>query len=101
MERYVLLTESELQEVIVKSLEQYFAKGRQIIHPEPPITELDDLTLSVRAFNCLKSCKITTVEQLLQHTKVELSKMRHMGDKSLLEILQTLEVNGLKLYGEQ
>lgn len=49
-------------------------------------TNLEDLDLSVRAYNCLKAAKINSLEELVQFNKNELLKFRNFGKKSLDEI---------------
>jgi DNA-directed RNA polymerase subunit alpha len=56
-----------------------------------PIEELD---LSVRAFNCLKANDITTVGQLLTKKEDELLSLRNFGRKSLDEIKERLVEKG-------
>jgi DNA-directed RNA polymerase subunit alpha len=58
---------------------------------EIPIEELD---LSVRAFNCLKANEIQTVGQLLTKKEDELLSLRNFGRKSLDEIKEKLVEKG-------
>ncbi len=58
-------------------------------------TPLEDLELSVRAFNCLKAAKIHSLSELVQYTQEELMKFRNFGQKSLSEIEQVLNERGL------
>ena len=58
-------------------------------------TPLEDLELSVRAFNCLKAAKINSLSELVQYTQEELMKFRNFGQKSLSEIEQVLHDRGL------
>lgn len=58
-------------------------------------TPLEDLELSVRAFNCLKAAKIHSLSELVQYTQDELMKFRNFGQKSLSEIEQVLHDRGL------
>ncbi len=59
-------------------------------------TPLEDLELSVRAFNCLKAAKINSLSELVQYTQDELMKFRNFGQKSLTEIEQMLNDRGLQ-----
>jgi DNA-directed RNA polymerase subunit alpha len=59
-------------------------------------TPLEDLDLSVRAFNCLKAAKINSLSELVQYTQEELMKFRNFGQKSLAEIEQVLHDRGLR-----
>lgn len=58
-------------------------------------TPLEDLDLSVRAYNCLKAAKINTLGELVQYETHELLKFRNFGKKSLVEIEELLQVKGL------
>ena len=58
-------------------------------------TPLEDLDLSVRAFNCLKAAKINSLSQLVQYEQEDLMKFRNFGQKSLSEIEQVLQERGL------
>jgi DNA-directed RNA polymerase subunit alpha len=63
---------------------------RKLLH-----TNLEDLDLSVRAYNCLKAAKINSLEELVQFNKNELLKFRNFGKKSLDEIEALLHEKGL------
>jgi DNA-directed RNA polymerase subunit alpha len=58
-------------------------------------TPLEDLDLSVRAFNCLKAAKINSLSELVQYEQEDLMKFRNFGQKSLAEIDQVLNERGL------
>jgi DNA-directed RNA polymerase subunit alpha len=58
-------------------------------------TPLEDLDLSVRAFNCLKAAKINSLSELVQYEQEDLMKFRNFGQKSLAEIEQVLAERGL------
>lgn len=64
---------------------------------EMPIEELE---LSMRAFNCLKRAGINTVGELIQKTEQEISKVRNMGKKSLEEVKNKLAELGLAFRPE-
>jgi DNA-directed RNA polymerase subunit alpha len=58
-------------------------------------TPLEDLDLSVRAFNCLKAAKINSLSELVTYEQEDLMKFRNFGQKSLAEIEQVLGERGL------
>ena len=58
--------------------------------PRPNDTPIEELDLSVRAFNCLKANEIGTVGQLLGKKEEELLSLRNFGRKSLDEIKEKL-----------
>lgn len=56
---------------------------------------IDDLELSVRATNCLRSANIATVGELVQRTEADMLKTKNFGRKSLDEIKSVLVNMGL------
>jgi DNA-directed RNA polymerase subunit alpha len=58
---------------------------------------IDELDLSVRAFNCLKRAGINTVAELVQKDQEDMMKVRNLGKKSLEEVEQKLGLLGLSL----
>ena len=58
-------------------------------------TPLEDLDLSVRAYNCLKAAKINSLAELVQYDTNELLKFRNFGRKSLVEIEELIIEKGL------
>ena len=58
-------------------------------------TSLEDLDLSVRAYNCLKAAKINSLGELVKFDTHELLKFRNFGKKSLVEIEELLNIKGL------
>lgn len=58
-------------------------------------TPLEDLDLSVRAYNCLKAAKIGSLSELVKYDTNELLKFRNFGRKSLMEIEALIIEKGL------
>ena len=58
-------------------------------------TSLEDLDLSVRAYNCLKAAKINSLGDMVKYDTHELLKFRNFGKKSLVEIEELLQSKGL------
>ena len=58
---------------------------------------VDELELSVRASNCLKTANIRSIADLVQKTEGELLKTKNFGKKSLNEIKTILGEMGLSL----
>lgn len=58
---------------------------------------IEELDLSVRAFNCLKRASINTVGELVQRNQEDMMKVRNLGKKSLEEVEQKLQGLGLSL----
>jgi len=53
-------------------------------------TKLSDMSLSVRALNCLKSAEVETLGELVVFNKNDLLKFRNFGRKSLTELDELL-----------
>ena len=58
---------------------------------------VDELELTVRSANCLKAEQVMYIGDLVQKTEVELLRTPNLGKKSLTEIKEILESNGLTL----
>ena len=58
---------------------------------------VDELELSVRAYNCLKTANIRTIADLVQKSEAELLKTKNFGKKSLNEIKTILAEMSLSL----
>lgn len=54
------------------------------------LTPVEELELSVRAGNCLRSENIRTIGELVSRSEEEVSKIQHFGKKSLTEIKEKL-----------
>jgi DNA-directed RNA polymerase subunit alpha len=59
------------------------------------LKSIDELELSVRAYNCLKNANIKTLGELVQRTEHEMLKTKNFGRKSLNEIKDILTSMGL------
>ena len=58
---------------------------------------IEELDLSVRAYNCLKRAGINTVAELVQRNQEDMMKVRNLGKKSLEEVEFKLSALGLSL----
>lgn len=65
---------------------------------ETPIEELD---LSVRAYNCLKRAGHHTLQDLTSLSESEMMKIRNLGKKSLKEVIDKIKEMGLKFRDEE
>lgn len=59
--------------------------------------QVDELELSVRSSNCLKSASITYIGELVQKTGAEMLKTKNFGRKSLRELEEVLGSMNLQL----
>ncbi len=80
-------TEETSQEEVV---DEHVLHMRKILK-----TPLEDLELSVRAYNCLKAAKIGSLAELVHYDTNDLLKFRNFGRKSLVEIEQLITEKGL------
>ena len=60
------------------------------------LTNVDDLELSVRSHNCLKSADINILGDLVRKDESEMLKFRNFGRKSLAELMEIVENFGLE-----
>jgi DNA-directed RNA polymerase subunit alpha len=63
-------------------------------------TSIDDLELSVRAYNCLKRAGINQVQDLVNKTENEMMKIRNLGKKSLKEVMDKIKEMGLSFRND-
>ena len=64
-------------------------------------TSIEELELSVRAYNCLKRAHIDTVQELvsiLQERPEDLKKIKNLGQKTFEEIVEKVEKWSCLLY---
>ena len=63
---------------------------------EPAFT-IEDLELSVRAYNCLKRASINSMAELLKKSEHDLLNIKNFGKKSSDEVIEKLHEFGLGL----
>ena len=83
-----------LNEIIDKKIAEVKEYGKLMI-------SIDELELSVRAYNCLKRKGISYVKDLVSMSREDLMKIKNLGKHSLEEILYILKDWGLKLREEE
>jgi len=62
-----------------------------------PSIGIEELDLSVRAYNCLKRASINSLEELLLKSEHDLLNIKNFGKKSSDEVIERLTAFGLKL----
>ena len=72
------------------ALDEEMLRMRQLLNQK-----LQDMDLSVRALNCLKAAEVETLGELVKYHRSDLLKFRNFGKKSLTELDELLERNGL------
>ena len=70
--------------------------------PKQKILEMsiDDLELSVRAYNCLKRAAINNVQDLVNKSENDMMKIRNLGRKSLKEVMDKIKEMGLSFRND-
>ena len=82
-----------IEEVVKKqnsTFDEEILRMRQLLNQK-----LQDMDLSVRALNCLKAAEVETLGELVRYHRNDLLKFRNFGKKSLTELDELLERNGL------
>lgn len=64
-----------------------------------PDTTLEDLDLSVRAYNCLKRGGFSTLKQLANADPERVARVRNLGKKSYEEVIETLKKYNIDTKG--
>lgn len=80
----------EQEKKIVNNFDEEILRMRQMLNQR-----LQDMDLSVRALNCLKAAEVDTLGELVRYHRADLLKFRNFGKKSLTELDELLERNGL------
>ncbi len=62
-----------------------------------PTLSIEDLELSVRAYNCLKRASINSMSELLKKSEHDLLNIKNFGKKSSDEVIEKLHQMGLNL----
>jgi DNA-directed RNA polymerase subunit alpha len=86
-ERIVLEEETKTNNT---AIDEELLRMRQLLNQR-----LQDMDLSVRALNCLKAAEVETLGELVKYHRADLLKFRNFGKKSLTELDELLERNGL------
>ena len=66
----------------------------------PKFTKIDELNLSVRAYNCLKRSSLCTLEDVCALSLDELAKIRNLGKKAFDEVVEVVHERNRKFKGE-
>ena len=67
-----------------------------VVDEEPKMT-IEELELSVRAYNCLKRASINSMSELLKKSEHDLLNIKNFGKKSSDEVIERLHHFGLEL----
>lgn len=69
----------------------------EIVDTSAPTISIEDLELSVRAYNCLKRASINNMAELLKKSEHDLLNIKNFGKKSSDEVIEKLHQFGLDL----
>jgi DNA-directed RNA polymerase subunit alpha len=86
-EKITLDTEEKIE---TKEFDEISLHIRQLLK-----TKIEDMDMSVRASNCLKSAEIKTLGELVTFHKNDLLKFRNFGKKSLTELENLVKLKNL------
>ena len=95
------ILKDHIEKFITEQIEEPFSQEEDEVDAEKVRisnllkTSIEDLNLSVRAYNCLKSANINTIAELVSKDETELLKFRNFGRKSLAELSEVIEEKNL------
>ncbi len=69
----------------------------EVVEAGAPSISIEDLELSVRAYNCLKRASINSMAELLKKSEHDLLNIKNFGKKSSDEVIEKLHQFGLDL----
>lgn len=86
----------EIEENVASASVEENSEEEIVATDEPSIT-IDELELSVRAYNCLKRASINSMSELLKKSEHDLLNIKNFGKKSSDEVIERLHHFGLDL----
>jgi len=69
----------------------------EVVEEVVPTVTIEELELSVRAYNCLKRASINSMAELLKKSEHDLLNIKNFGKKSSDEVIEKLQSVGLSL----
>ncbi len=96
------ILKEHIEKFITEKIEEPFTQEEEEVDAEKQRvaallkTSIEDLNLSVRAYNCLKSANINTIAELVSRNEQDLLKFRNFGKKSLSELVEVIEEKNLE-----
>lgn len=96
------ILKEHIEKFITEKIEEPFTQEEEEVDAEKQRvanllkTSIEDLNLSVRAYNCLKSANINTIAELVSRDEQDLLKFRNFGKKSLGELVDVIEEKNLQ-----
>jgi len=83
--------------IIESYTEDAFVEEEVVEEEEVPSITIEELELSVRAYNCLKRASINSMAELLKKSEHDLLNIKNFGKKSSDEVIERLREHGLDL----
>lgn len=96
------ILKEHIEKFITEEIEEPFTQEEEEVDAEKQRvanllrTSIEDLNLSVRAYNCLKSANINSIGELVARDEQDLLKFRNFGKKSLSELIEVIEEKNLE-----
>lgn len=96
------ILKEHIEKFITEKIEEPFTQEEEEVDAEKQRvanllrTSIEDLNLSVRAYNCLKSANINSIGELVSRDEQDLLKFRNFGKKSLTELIEVIEEKNLE-----
>lgn len=96
------ILKEHIEKFITEKIEEQFTQEEEEVDAEKQRvanllrTSIEDLNLSVRAYNCLKSANINSIGELVARDEQELLKFRNFGKKSLTELQEVIDEKNLQ-----
>jgi DNA-directed RNA polymerase subunit alpha len=96
------ILKEHIEKFITEEIEEPFTQEKEEVDAEKQRvanllrTSIEDLNLSVRAYNCLKSANINSIGELVSRDEQDLLKFRNFGKKSLTELVEVIEEKNLE-----
>lgn len=96
------ILKEHIEKFITEKIEEPFTQEEEEVDAEKQRianllrTSIEDLNLSVRAYNCLKSANINSIGELVARDEQDLLKFRNFGKKSLTELNEVIEEKNLQ-----
>ncbi len=102
IEHFVQIASISGQSSVLPSFEKAMSSSvieDEAVEPseEEPSISIEELELSVRAYNCLKRASINSMSELLKKSEHDLLIIKNFGKKSADEVIEKLHEHGLDL----
>ena len=99
IEHFVQIAGISGKPVQTREVEEVVSEVEEVeeVSSEEPSITIDELELSVRAYNCLKRASINSMAELLKKSEHDLLNIKNFGKKSSDEVIERLHHFGLDL----